>query len=442
MQTSFSPAQLADPVLAEDEGIIRKCVHCGFCNATCPTYVLLGDELDSPRGRIYLIKEMLENEQPATAEVVRHLDRCLSCLACVTTCPSGVDYQHLIDHARAHVERTYRRPMIDRWLRAMLAWVLPYPRRLSLLLQLARPLKPFRRLLPARLEAMLSLLPPAQPVRTQAATPPAERAQAAAADREKPARRIALLDGCVQLVMGGHINDATRRLLERAGCEVVPLDGCCGAIVQHLGREQAAESMARQLIDRIESLQSEGRIDAVVVNASGCGTQLKDLGHLLKDDATYAARAAMVSALVRDVTEYVAEIGLPETRNAIRLQVAYHSACSMQHGQQLHRPPRELLTQAGFDVLEIPDGHLCCGSAGTYNMLQPVIAGQLRERKLAAIASTGAAVVATGNLGCIAQLAQRAGSTRAGRDRRQLPVVHTVELLDWATGGPAPAGFT
>jgi glycolate oxidase iron-sulfur subunit len=422
VQTRFTAAQLASPVVAASEPILRKCVHCGFCTATCPTYVLLGDELDSPRGRIYLIKDMLENDRLPTAEVVQHVDRCLSCLACMTTCPSGVHYQHLIDHARAHIERNFRRPAGERVLRAALAAVLPYPRRLRAALALANWARPFARWLPAPLRAMLELAP---------------RRRAAAAEpvgpRERDARprraRVAVVTGCVQSVIAPEINAATIRLLTRAGAEVVTVGGCCGALVHHLGREREAHAFAASLVEQLHSeLVGEG-LDAIVANASGCGTQLKDYAYMLRDDAALASKAAAVSAKARDITETLHELGLSvRTPGLPPLVVAYHSACSMQHGQKLDAIPRELLARTGFTVKEIAEGHLCCGSAGTYNVLQPEIAAQLRERKLANVARTGAEVVATGNIGCMTQL--KAGTTT--------PVVHTVELLDWATGGPRP----
>jgi glycolate oxidase iron-sulfur subunit len=421
MQTRFTAAQLTDPVVAASEPILRKCVHCGFCTATCPTYVLLGDELDSPRGRIYLIKDMLENGRAPTADVVRHVDRCLSCLACMTTCPSGVHYQHLIDHARAHIERNFRRPLRERVLRALLAALLPYPRRVRAALALAPLARPFARWLPAQLRAMLELAPRGR----RPAGLPAESARANSARRA----RVAVVTGCVQRVLAPEINAATIRVLERAGAEVVTVGGCCGSLVHHLGRESAAHSFAARLIERLNAEISGAGLDAIVANASGCGTQLKDYGYMLRDDAALAAQAAAVSAKARDVTETLQALGLPpRSADVPPLVVAYHSACSMQHGQKLDAVPRALLAGAGFTVKEIAEGHLCCGSAGTYNVLQPELASRLRERKLGHVARTGAAVVATGNIGCMTQL--KAGTAT--------PVVHTVELLDWATGGPRP----
>ena len=431
MQTSFTPEQLANPDLAAADGILRKCVHCGFCTATCPTYVLLGDELDSPRGRIYLIKEMLEHSAPATAAVVAHLDRCLSCLGCMTTCPSGVHYQHLIDQARVHVERTYARPLGERLLRALLAYTLPYPARLRASLALAAALhrlatamprlaRAIERRLPQQLQALLALSPARVPPRVHLAATdgPAQGTRRG---------RIALLAGCAQSVLAGATHAASARLLRRSGFDVVTIEGCCGALVHHLGRDEHACTLAAQVIDRILAERARHGVDVVVATASGCGAQLKDYGHLFRAHAL-ARAAQLVSALTRDLTEVVHTAGLPRPVAGRGLAVAYHSACSLQHGQRISEAPRSLLAQAGFSVREIGEGHLCCGSAGTYNILQPQLASRLRDRKLEHVALSGAAVVAAGNLGCITQLASRAC----------VPVVHTAELLDWATGGPRP----
>jgi glycolate oxidase iron-sulfur subunit len=422
MQTSFTPAQLADPATAESAGIVRKCVHCGFCTATCPTYVLLGDELDSPRGRIYLIKDMLEHpEQKVTDAHVLHVDRCLSCLSCMTTCPSGVHYMHLVDHARAHIEKNYRRRLDDRLLRAVLGAVLPSTWRFRLALVAAAPVRWLGRFLPGRLGAMLRLAPAAP-------APPSadERPQIFAAAGTRRGR-VVLLTGCVQPVLAPSINAATIRLLTRHGIEVVQARGagCCGALNHHLGQDGKALALARANIDA----WNDGDFDAIVINASGCGTMVKDYGHLLRDDPAYAEAAARVSGLARDISEYLASIELQAPIIASGQRVAYHSACSLQHGQGVREQPKKLLQRMGFVVADVPEGHLCCGSAGSYNLLQPEIAGRLRARKLAAIATTGADIVAAGNVGCIAQLTSGGG----------VPVLHTVELLDWATGGPKPA---
>jgi glycolate oxidase iron-sulfur subunit len=431
MQTNFSLTQLADPEIAEADKILRACVHCGFCTATCPTYVLLGDELDSPRGRIYLIKEMLENDRPADAEVTKHIDRCLSCLACMTTCPSGVHYMHLVDHARTHIEKTYRRPLADRLRREFLARLMPYPGRFRLSLFAAPFGKPFAALVGAlgfrRLAAMLKLapwLPPAPSRFPAAGVVPAEGARQG---------RVALMSGCVDRVAAPRIRDATIRLLTRHGIEVVLAEGeaCCGSLSHHMGREQEAFGFVKNNVDAwTREIEGEG-IDAILITASGCGTTVKDYGYMLRLDPAYAEKAARVSALTRDITEYLDGLDLPLRGRAREIRVAYHSACSMQHGQKITREPRALLGRAGFDVRDVPEGHLCCGSAGTYNMLQPEIAARLRDRKIRNIESTAPEIVATGNIGCMTQI----GSATS------IPVVHTVELLDWATGGPAPAAI-
>jgi glycolate oxidase iron-sulfur subunit len=427
MQTSFTLAQLADPEIAEADKILRACVHCGFCTATCPTYVLLGDELDSPRGRIYLIKDMLEHDRPATADVVTHLDRCLSCLACMTTCPSGVHYMHLIDHARAHVEDTYRRPLLDRITRAVLARVLPDPTlfRWSLLgAFLAKPLAPLLDAIGlAPLAAMLRLAPAKVPTR-------AERGPRVFPAQGERRGRVALLTGCVASVLTPEINEATVRVLTRHGVEVVLAQGetCCGSLVHHMGRHEAALAAARANIDAwVREIEGAG-IDSILVTASGCGTTIKDYGFMLRDDPAYAAKAKTVSGLARDVSEYVNKISKLSVVSRPPLRVAYHGACSLQHGQKITRDPKEVLSKSGFVVKDVPDGHLCCGSAGTYNMLQPQLARALRDRKVANIAKVAPDVIAAGNVGCITQIA-------AGTD---IPVVHPIELIDWATGGPMP----
>ncbi len=430
MQTAFSPQQLAEPRLAESEKILRACVHCGFCTATCPTYVLLGDELDSPRGRIYLIKSMLEHGERATREVVTHIDRCLSCLACMTTCPSGVHYMHLVDHARAHIEQTYRRDFADRLLRATLAAILPYPTRFRWAVRLARLAKPFRPLIAAapsigpRLAAMIDLAPPRLP---------AQRPAAAAGTVASPRKaRVALLEGCAQRVLAPSINAAARRLLARHDVEVVPLrgEGCCGALTLHMGREADGLAFARRAVD-VWSAAIDAGLDAILVTTSGCGTTIKDYGHMLREDRAYAQKAARVSALAKDIVEYVMTLDPVAPARKTGQTIAYHSACSMQHGQAIVDQPKRLLRAAGFIVRDPPEGHLCCGSAGVYNILQPDIAARLRDRKAANIAKTKPAAVATGNIGCMTQLA---GATPR-------PLVHTVELLDWAAGGPLPAAL-
>ncbi|TKW68017.1 MAG: glycolate oxidase subunit GlcF [Paracoccus denitrificans] len=423
MKTEFTPAQLADPDLAEANKILRSCVHCGFCTATCPTFLIRGDELDSPRGRIYLMKEMLEQDRPADPETVTHIDRCLGCLACMTTCPSGVHYAHLLEIGKAHIERTYRRPWRDRALRWLLAKTLPDAGRFRAALLGARFARPFRALIPdRRLRAMLDMVPRSLPARS-----PNDAAQTFAPVGKRRAR-VALMIGCAQRVLNTDINDATIRLLRRAGCEVViPTDfGCCGAMTLHMGRDAEGRATARAAIASLIAADRAAPLDAVIINTSGCGTTIKDYGHLFAGDPL-EGDARRIAALARDVTEFFDAHGLPAVTSPGG-RVAYHSACSLQHGQQVRSAPKSLLAQAGFTVVEPENPHLCCGSAGTYNLLQPELSDELKARKLATLAATAPEIVAAGNIGCMVQI----GSGT------KLPVVHTVELLDWATGGPRP----
>ncbi|MGJ5208763.1 glycolate oxidase subunit GlcF [Bradyrhizobium sp. HKCCYLR20261] len=437
MKTEFTLAQLADPDIAVADKILRACVHCGFCTATCPTYVLLGDELDSPRGRIYLIKQMLEKEQAPTADVVKHIDRCLSCLSCMTTCPSGVHYMHLVDQARGRIEQTYQRAPMDRLLRAVLAYVLPRPREFRLAMSLARFARPFKALLPARsqttgpapsvlrrVRAMLELAPSAPlpaPGPAGGSVFPAQGARRG---------RVALLQGCAQAALAPRINQAAINVLTRHGVEVVLVkdEQCCGALTHHMGQDDDAKARAKANIAVWTAEAQRGGLDAILVTTSGCGTVIKDYGHMLREDPQYAAPAAVVSAMAKDISEYLATLELNVQATHDDITVAYHSACSLQHGQKITSIPKELLSKSGFVVKDIPESHLCCGSAGTYNILQPDIAMRLRDRKVANIASVRPNVIAAGNIGCMMQIAS--GTT--------LPVVHTVELLDWATGGPRP----
>ncbi len=424
MQTRFSPEQLTDSGVREADGILRACVHCGFCLATCPTYMLLGDELDSPRGRIYLIKDMLENDRPATARVARHIDRCLSCLSCMTTCPSAVHYQHLVDLARARIARTYLRPWPERLLQVFLAFTLPRPRAFRFALHSARLARPFARRLPGRLKHVAAFAPETPP-----RAPGLDRRQVFEPEGKR-IMRVALLPGCVQQVLAPEINAATIRVLTRHGVEVAVAKGasCCGALVHHMGREDEALRSARANIAAWEGLIEREGLDAIVVNAAGCGTMVKDYGFMLRDDPAWAGRAARVSGLARDVAEVIADVGLDAPQAPREMVVAYHSACSLQHGQGIHDLPKTLLAGAGYEAREIPEGHICCGSAGTYNLLQPDLAARLAKRKAANIESLHPDAVASGNIGCIVQIA------RATR----IPTLHTVELLDWATGGPVP----
>ena len=427
MKTEFTEQQLQDPGIARANEILRACVHCGFCTATCPTYQVLGDELDSPRGRIYLIKDMLESGRPADEKTVKHVDRCLSCLACMSTCPSGVHYMHLVDHARAHIEATYRRPFSDRALRWVLAKVLPYPTRFRLALLGAKIARPFRALMPdARVRAMLDMAPKQ--------IPPVSRnddAQVFPAIGERK-MRVALMTGCAQKALNTDINDATIRLLRRLGCDVVIAKdmGCCGALTHHMGKVDDSHSAAARNIKAWMAEAQNGGLDAIVINTSGCGTTVKDYGHMFRNDPL-ADQAAQVSALAMDVSEALAKLDIP-TDTAPKMRVAYHAACSLQHGQQIKTTPKDLLRKAGFEVVEPADGHLCCGSAGTYNLMQPEISGQLKARKVRTLEAKSPDVIAAGNIGCMMQI----GSGT------EVPIVHTVELLDWATGGPKPRAIT
>ncbi len=451
MQTTFTEAQLRDPAIARSNEILRSCVHCGFCTATCPTYQVLGDELDSPRGRIYLIKDMLENDRPADARTVKHIDRCLSCLACMTTCPSGVHYMHLVDHARAHIEKTYRRPVFERVLRWTLARILPYPGRFRLALLGAKIGRPFARFMPdARLRAMLEMAPKRVPPVSRNDDP-----QLFPAEGERK-RRVALMTGCAQKALNTDINDATIRLLRRLGCEVVIARGmgCCGALVHHMGKENESHAAAAKNIRAwMDEARGEG-LDAIVINTSGCGTTVKDYGHMFRNDPL-AEDAAQVSRLARDVSEVLVElldgleagvaanaakVGIAGTdavspegaEGAGPVRVAYHAACSLQHGQKIKAHPKTLLKAAGFEVVEPADSHLCCGSAGTYNLMQPVISAQLKARKVRTLEAKTPDIIAAGNIGCMIQIASAT----------HVPVVHTVELLDWATGGPKPPSLS
>lgn len=422
MQTNFTAEQLQDPALAEANSILRSCVHCGFCTATCPTYQVLGDELDSPRGRIYLIKEMLETGRPADEKTVKHIDRCLSCLACTTTCPSGVDYMHLIDQARVYVEKTYKRPLSDRALRWVLAKVIPHPTRFRLALFAAKLGRPFAGLIPdARLRAMLAMAPKTIPPVSRNDDPQSFAPTA-------PQRmRVALMTGCAQKALNTDINDATIRLLRRLGCEVVVPQGmgCCGALTHHIGREAESHASAQANIAAFMAEKRGAGLDAIVINTSGCGTTVKDYGHMIGSDD-----AAAVSALTMDISELLVRLGLPEGAPK-GLRVAYHAACSLQHGQQIKTAPKDLLKRVGFTVVEPADSHLCCGSAGTYNLLQPEISAQLKARKVQTLEAKKPDIISAGNIGCMMQIGSATG----------VPVVHTVELLDWATGGPRPRGL-
>lgn len=423
MQTFFTEQQLQDPGTKRANEVLRTCVHCGFCTATCPTYQVLGDELDSPRGRIYLIKDMLENNRVPDEKTVRHVDRCLSCLACMTTCPSGVHYMHLVDHARAYIEQNYTRPWHDRALRWTLAQILPYPSRFRFALWLAKLGRPFKGLVPdPRLKAMLEMAPKHVPPVSRNDSP-----QTFAAAEPKR-MRVALMTGCAQKALNTDINDSTIRLLRRLGCEVVIAKGagCCGALTHHMGRENDSHDAAAANIRAWMSEIERGGLDAIVINTSGCGTTVKDYWHMFRNSDLSAA-AEKVSGLAMDISELLVKLDLPEGADK-GLRVAYHAACSLQHGQKVKTAPKDLLKKVGFQVVEPADSHLCCGSAGTYNLMQPEISGKLKERKVKTLEAKQPDVIAAGNIGCMMQIG-------SGTD---VPIVHTVELLDWATGGPKP----
>jgi glycolate oxidase iron-sulfur subunit len=429
MQTNFTKKQLQNPEVKNTEGILRKCVHCGMCNATCPTFQVLGDELDGPRGRIYLIKDMIENNKAPTEKVVKHIDRCLSCYACMTTCPSGVNYMHIIDHGRNHIERHYKRPWFDRNLRNILSYILPRANVFLTMGLLVKLIKPLAFLLPAKLKDMVSLMPTAFPK-------PQHKVKKVYSPEGKVYARVILLTGCVQKVISPQINDSTINILNRHGVEVHVAQelSCCGSLNHHLGKEKLAHKSFVQNINAWSEICSKQPIDAILVNTSGCGTTLKDYGFIFKDhsDKELRRKAKQISELAKDITEYLGKnIKLNFVPQEKKYKIAYHSACSMQHGQKVHAQPINLLKQSGNDILEVPDGHLCCGSAGTYNLLQGTMAKELLKRKVENINKIEPDFISAGNIGCITQIATGT----------QTPIVHTVELLDWFTGGNKPTSI-
>ena len=437
MQTRFTQAQLADPDIAAANDILRSCVHCGFCNATCPTYGLTGDELDGPRGRIYLIKEMLEGASTGLAgeavppdQTVRHLDRCLSCLACMTTCPASVNYMHLVDLARAHVEKTGRRGWQTRFLRALIAQTVAFPRRFALSLKAARLAGPLARRLPGRLGGMAALAPLASSSGPKILT---DAVYPALGERRA---RMALLVGCAQQVLAPSINAATIDLLTRHGVEIVVAKGagCCGSLDHHLGKQAAARTHAAATITAWDRERDIRGLDAIIVNTSGCGTAIKDYGFIYRNDGELAAPAARIAELARDVSEVLAELDLQIADDGAHrdLRVAYHAPCSLQHGQQITTLPADLMRRAGFEVSIPRNAHLCCGSAGSYSLLEPEMANRLRDDKAISLAALSPQVVITGNIGCMSHLAPSL----------DVPILHLVELMDWATGGTRPATLT
>ena len=429
METHFSKEQLKDKDNKSTEKILRKCVHCGMCNATCPTYQLLGDELDGPRGRIYLIKDMIENKKPANEKIVKHIDRCLSCYSCMTTCPSGVNYMHIIDHGRSYIEKTYKRPFSDRIIRDFLSKVLPNPFFFRIVGMLTLLIKPIQYLFPKKIREMIKLMPIKFPKKKLPIMQVYQTKK-----RKKPIARVALLTGCVQKVISPQINEATIRLLNRHGIEVVvPKEiGCCGSLDHHLGKSEISiETFKKNILIWHEEYLKNG-LDAIISNTSGCGTTLKDYGFIFRADEKFKKKAKKISELTKDISEYLNEnvklTFVNNRENNKTYKVAYHSACSMQHGQKIHDIPKNLIRMTGNEVLDISDGHLCCGSAGTYNLLQNDIAKKLLKNKVMNIEKLNPQFIATGNIGCITQIS----------NGTKIPILHTVELIDWYTGGPKP----
>ena len=429
MQTNFTKKQLQDSNISSADGILRKCVHCGFCNATCPTYQIVGDELDGPRGRIYLIKDMLENDKPANEKIAKHIDRCLSCYACMTTCPSGVNYMHLVDHARNHIEKTFVRPFFDRFIRNLLSKILPSPTLFRMAGYSARLFYPFRFLFPKKIKNMMKYMPNSFPVSRQ-------ENKEIYSPVGKTYARVALLTGCVQRVISPQINDATIDILNRHGVEVIvpkKVD-CCGSLNHHLGKEELAHKSFINNINSWFKWYEEKNLDAILVTTSGCGTTLKDYGYIFRDnpDKELRRKAKMVSSLAKDVTEYLGKnIKLNYVKKDKKFTIAYHSACSMQHGQKIHSQPMDLLKKTGNEIVEIPDGHLCCGSAGTYNLLQDEMAAELLKRKVSNIDKVKPDFISTGNIGCMTQISSGT----------KIPIVHTIEILNWYTGGEKPTAI-
>ena len=426
MQTNFTKKQLQESSIIDANGIIRKCTHCGFCNATCPTYQVAGDELDGPRGRIYLIRDMLENNKPASEKITRHIDRCLSCYACMTTCPSGVNYMHLVDHARNHIEKTYVRPFFDRFIRILLSIILPSPKLFRIVGYLARFANPFKFLFPKKIKNMLKFMPTSFPKSNY-------ENKEVYSPKGKTFAKVALLTGCVQRVISPQINDSTIDILNRHGVEViVPKEiTCCGSLNHHLGKEDLAHKSFVNNINFWFKCYEERNLDAILVTTSGCGTTLKDYGHIFRDDPDKDLRkkAKIISSLAKDVTEYLGKnIKLNFVEKDKKFKIAYHSACSMQHGQKLHSQPISLLKKTGNEIIEIPDGHLCCGSAGTYNLLQGEMASELLVRKVSNIDKVKPDFISTGNIGCITQISSGT----------KIPILHTIEILNWYTGGEKP----
>tara|TARA_B100000427_G_scaffold328193_1_gene340706 strand:- start:67 stop:1377 length:1311 start_codon:yes stop_codon:yes gene_type:complete len=426
MQTNFTNEQLKDKEKKSSEQIIRKCVHCGMCNATCPTYNITGDELDGPRGRIYLIKDMLEKNKPANEKIAKHIDNCLSCYACMTTCPSGVNYMHLIDHGRNHVEKTYKRPFLEKLMRNVLSFILPNPGIFKIMIFLTRIIKPLNFIFPKFIKNSLALIPnnfPKKNLKIKKIYSP---------ENKKVVARVALLTGCVQRVISPEINESTIRLLNRHNVEVVVLPEikCCGSLNHHLGKKDLAHSSFSKNINLWYEEYLKNGLDAIISNTSGCGTTLKDYGFIFRNNKDLKKKAKKISELSKDITEYIDEsLNLKfKEEEEKKYKIAYHSPCSMQHGQKVHDQPIGLIKQTGNKVFDIPDGHVCCGSAGTYNILQQKMAKALLEQKIKNIKKIAPDFISTGNIGCMTQIS-------SGTD---IPIVHTIEVIDWFTGGPKP----
>ena len=429
METNFSKEQLKNQDNKSSEKIFRKCVHCGFCNATCPTYQLLGDELDGPRGRIYLIKDMLENNKPANDKIVKHIDRCLSCYSCMTTCPSGVNYMHLIDHGRSHIEKTYTRPLKDRLIRNFLSITLSNSFNFKLIALLVQFVKPLKFIFPQKIKEMIKFMPSRFPKKN---LPSMEVYPSI--NRKKPVARVALLTGCVQKIISPQINESTIRLLNRHGIEVIvpKTVGCCGSLDYHLGKTDIAKNTFKKNILIWHDEYLKNGLDAIISNTSGCGTTLKDYGFIFRSDNDLRKKAKKISDLTKDITEYLNENVklnfIEKSKKEKKYKIAYHSACSMQHGQKIHEEPINLIKKTGNEVVDIPEGHICCGSAGTYNLLQSEIAEKLLKNKISNIKKVKPQIISTGNVGCITQISQGT----------KIPILHTVEIIDWYTGGPKP----
>ena len=405
--------------------LIDKCVHCGFCLPTCPSYIVLGQEMDSPRGRIYAMKAGVDGRTTINPGMVGHFDTCLGCMACETACPSGVRYAPLIEETRAAIEHHHRRPLGEQIFRRLLFWLLPHPgrlRRLAKPLALVNVLRRFPGLLalmPFRLRNLVALAPEATRARAAKDTP--ESTPATGAKR----LRVGFVTGCVQRVFFGHVNDATVRVLSAEGCDVVAPahQGCCGALALHAGRDDEARTFARELIRVFEA----ANVDAIVVNAAGCGSSMKSYGDLFRNDPDWADRARTFAAKVRDVTEVLSGLGTPQApRNRMDLRVAYHDACHLGHAQGVRHQPRDLLkTIPGVTLVPVAESDICCGSAGIFNLVQPEMAAKLGQRKASRIAEAQPDIIATTNPGCMLQIG--AAFRAAGQDR---PIVHVVEILD------------